>query len=141
MTYPLTPGHARNSKTSRNAAKNMAPKVRLLHHIILQTMLQHGSLNADECAERMPGKPHFMRIRPRFTELMKEEWGNLLERTGEERPSALGNPMDVARLTEAGKDVAKRGADVIHARTVTPATPESPANSDASFGPLFDRSA
>jgi hypothetical protein len=101
--YPETPGYAHDSETSRGAAQTVAPKASVLRLKVLFALLD-GDFTPDEIADRV-GEIRD-NIKPRCTELRKPEFGVLVERTGERRPSAHGNPSSVLRLTDAGRRVA-----------------------------------
>lgn len=102
-TYPVTPGYAKGSLTSRGAAEAVAPKASVLRQKVLLALLA-GDFTADEIAARIG--EDIWNVRPRTTELRKPEFGLLVERTGERRPSAHGNPSSVLRLTKAGREAA-----------------------------------
>jgi predicted ArsR family transcriptional regulator len=80
-------GFQRGSDTSMEAAAKATLTLTELQEIIL-TLLKTSDYTADECASVL--KVHFMRIRPRFTELYKT--GRIIK-LPVKRPSALGNPQ------------------------------------------------
>jgi len=79
--------------TSRLAAKKVAEKGRnnALRAKVLQLLIKKP-LNSDEIAEALG--EDYANIRPRVTELKDD---GLIEKTGERRPSRMGNPMNVWR--------------------------------------------
>ena len=86
-------------RTSADAAVAIETRVTALQRGVL-IQLESGPLTADECAVLMDR--HFMTIRPRFAELHK---AGLIEPAGADRPSALGSPQAVHRITDAGRKV------------------------------------
>jgi predicted ArsR family transcriptional regulator len=126
MTKPTTAGLPlfsqpvapyRDTETSLRAAVRVTPTLNVLRLRVLQAIQSFGPMTRDECAERL--QEHVLTIRPRFTELSGAKYGMFyLEATGEQRPSALGNPMDVFRLTKAGEKALNDSVDAFHAPTV-----------------------
>lgn len=98
--YPLSPGYAKGSVTSRGAAETIAPKAGDLRMAILRRLLT-DNLTPDELADAL-GVDRYD-VRPRCSEMRMEAWGVLVEPTGEKRLSARGNPQNVLRLTVAGR--------------------------------------
>jgi hypothetical protein len=92
VTYPTTPGYARDSSASR------------------------GPLTADEVATSLGFYGlKVLKIRPRLTELRKL---GLIERTDDVRPSALENDQHVMRLSAAGHDALKDRVNSFHVPNV-----------------------
>lgn len=99
---PTLAPYRRNSATSLAAAKKVTPGVKAIHMLILAAIRKKGPMTPDECADYLA--VNVLKIRPRFAELHGEKYELfLLEPTGEHRPSSLGNPMDVFRLTYKGR--------------------------------------
>lgn len=90
MHYPHAPGH-KTSGTSADAARKVAGKAERIRAELLR-LLATESLTADEAAAKL--KVHFMNVRPRCSELLKD--GKIAD-SGVTRPSALGSPMTVWR--------------------------------------------
>ena len=88
-------GYQRGSRTSLLAAKKATLTMKQLHKDILAIIREHGSMSADQIAQKMD--MHFMRIRPRCTELILM---GKLDKTGIHAKSALGNPQEILMLTE-----------------------------------------
>lgn len=132
--YPLGPGYASNSATSRAAAAKAEKTLNALHMLVLVTFRKHGPMTADACAELLGMEFNVLRVRPRCTELLKPEYGALLERTGDTRPSALGNPQDVLRLTKAGHDALRDRSGAFHPSTVAPSVAQTLATQADLFG-------
>lgn len=125
MTYPRTPGFARGSATSFSAAQAIAPQLRALHHLVLSVYGSRGALTPDAVADILG--VHWARVRPRCTELCEPAWGCLLEKTGDNGISALGNPQAILRLSDEGQQYVKRHvSSSVHAPTVAATESDSP---------------
>lgn len=123
MTYPATPGYARDSFTSRDAATAVLPKMRPLHVAIIGVLRRFGPLTADEIATHV-GR-HILTIRPRLTELRLD---GFVERTTDTRPSALGNDQHVMRLTDRGQHALQNCTDTLetHSPTIADCASDGP---------------
>ena len=94
LPYPANPGY-KGQLTSKEAAREKKSTKALDQTMVLLALAAApDGLTADEVAE-IYGHI-FMKYRPRFTELRKL---GKIERTGDQRPSFLGSPQDVYRLT------------------------------------------
>lgn len=65
--YPTYPG-SRNTDTSRDAAKDIAPKAEVIRSKIMR-MLRVRDMSPDECAAEL--ELNILAVRPRFSELYK----------------------------------------------------------------------
>lgn len=95
MPYNGHAGFARRSKTSKLAAIKATVTRVELYKRILDCYDVMGSMTADTCARYL--NVHFMRVRPRCTELTHE--GYLAVDDTLEGVSALGNPQNVLTRT------------------------------------------
>ena len=105
------PPHRKNRPTSLAAAVKLAPVLSALHESIL-TALSERAMTPDEFSASIGA--HVLRCRPRFSQLASEAYGWLIEQTNETRPSALGNPMVVYRLSEHGRKYVGNLREVAH---------------------------
>lgn len=123
---PVAP-YAKDSPTSRAAAKAIGPELGELHRRVLLAFGRHGAMTPDACASAI--ELHWIKIRPRCSQLTQPEWGCVLEDAGEVGLSALGNPMAVLRLTERGQRV----VDALHRAANGAGTSRAAAN-EKEFG-------
>jgi predicted HTH transcriptional regulator len=93
LAYPNQPG-ARRTKTSRAAAKSVAPKVPRLRDRVL-AVLKQTPMTPDECAGRLGES--VLAIRPRVTELKKL---GLIVDTGQTRLNASKLKASVFKVLE-----------------------------------------
>lgn len=114
MTFPHSPGFARNSDTSRQAAETLSNKDKMQRLIIEYMGIMPGGITPDEAKsylERILDR-EFDRstVAARFTEL--KELGRIIE-TAERRKTPRGKPAAVCVLkenynTDMGKQARRR---------------------------------
>lgn len=121
------PPYRRNRPTSLAAAVKLAPALSDLLEDIM-TALSGREMTPDEYAAIVGC--HVLKIRPRFTELASEKYGWLIEQTDQTRPSALGNPQVVYRLSEHGRKYVANLREVRHDANGTPTASPSANESE-----------
>ena len=105
MTYPNTPGHAKGSATSENAARTLYDREGIHFGILISLYAVPVGLNVDDARRvvETSRKRDFDRstIAARFTEL---EAAGMIKATDKTAPSRRGKPATVYTLTIKGRD-------------------------------------
>lgn len=105
MTYPNTPGFAKGSATSENAARTLYDRDSIQFGILISLYAVPGGLNVDDTRKQVEvaRKRDFDRstIAARFTEL---EAAGMIQATDKTAPSRRGKPATVYKLTTKGRD-------------------------------------
>ncbi len=89
----------RKTRTSRLAARQLAPRLGERERLVLSALAVGGDMTPDEVAEFL-GVCRTV-VRPRCTTMAQRGW---LTVTGETRPTGLGGVAEVYRLTSKGRE-------------------------------------